>query len=299
MTRLAVVDNPFDFTSMHTAIQKYVDDNLLAGASAVVLKDNKIVDFKTWGYSDMESSTPVTEDTIFRIYSNTKIITSVAAMCLHEDGKFKLEDTIDKYLPELSNLKVLKAGSTDPAETEELKTRPTIRQLVSHHAGFSYGIFAESPVDALYMENNVLNPGGTLEDLVTKVAAIPLAYQPGARWQYSVSTDILARLVEVWSGMSFLDFLKLRIFSPLGMDDTDFHVAIEKHSRLATNSVPGYGTGNHEGWYRDAASGQGISLALIRLPAARRKSFFAGRLCPTIGSVHRPASAAPRPSQAG
>jgi CubicO group peptidase (beta-lactamase class C family) len=238
MTRLAVVDNPFDFTSMHTAIQKYVDDNLLAGASAVVLKDDRIVDFKTWGYSDIESSTPISEETIFRIYSNTKIITSVAAMCLYEDGKFQLDDTIEKYLPQLANLKVLKSGSTDPAETEELQSRPTVKQLMSHHAGFSYGIFAESPVDALYMENNVLDPAGTLEDLVTKVADIPLAYQPGARWQYSVSTDILARLVEVWSGMSFIDFLMLRIFTPLGMKDTGFYVPTENHDRLAANYVP-------------------------------------------------------------
>jgi CubicO group peptidase (beta-lactamase class C family) len=238
MTRLAVVDNPFDFTSMHTAIQKYVDDNLLAGASAVVLKDNKIVDYKTWGYSDIESSTAVSEETIFRIYSNTKIITSVAAMCLYEDGKFKLEDPVEKYLPQLANLNVLKAGSTDPGETEALETKPTVKQLMSHNAGFSYGIFAESPVDALYMQNNVLDPAGTLEDLVTKVAAIPLANQPGARFQYSVSTDILARLIEIWSGMSFVEFLKLRILTPLGMDDTDFQVPTEKHDRLATNYAP-------------------------------------------------------------
>ncbi len=238
MTHIAIVDNPFDFTSMHTAIQKYVDDNLLAGASAVVLKENKIVDYKTWGYSDIESSTPVSEDTIFRIYSNTKIITSVAAMCLYEDGKFLLDDPLEKYLPQLANLTVLKSGSTDPLETEALEIRPTIKQLMSHHAGFSYGLFTESPVDALYMERNVLDPAGTLEDLVTKVADIPLAYQPAARWQYSVSTDILGRLVEVWSGMSFIEFLTLRIFEPLGMHDTDFHVPAEKHGRLATNYVP-------------------------------------------------------------
>jgi CubicO group peptidase (beta-lactamase class C family) len=223
---------------MHSAIQTYVDDNLLAGAAAVVLKDNKIVDYKTWGYSDIESLTPIFEDTIFRIYSNTKIITSVAAMCLFEDGKFDLDDPIENYLPQLKNLRVLKAGSTDPSETEALASKPTIKQLMSHHAGFSYGIFAESPVDALYMENNVLDPSGTLEELVTKLADIPLAYQPGARWQYSVSTDILARLVEVWSGMSFIDFLTFRILGPLGMHDTDFHVPSEKHDRLATNYVP-------------------------------------------------------------
>ncbi len=233
-----IIDNPFDFTPMHKAIQKFVDDELLAGASAIVLKDNKIVDYKTWGYADTASQKLIEEDTIFRIYSNTKIITSVAAMCLYEDGKFELDDPIEKHLPQLSNLKVLKSGSTDPSETEGLQSKPTLRQLVSHHAGFSYGIFEESPVDVLYMEKKVLDPGSTLEDLVNKLAYIPLAYQPGARWQYSVSADILARLVEVWSGQSFIEFIKERIFTPLGMVDTDFYVPEDKHHRLATNYVP-------------------------------------------------------------
>ncbi|MFP6805651.1 MAG: serine hydrolase domain-containing protein [Pseudomonadales bacterium] len=223
---------------MHQAIQKFVDDNLLSGASALVLKDDKIVDYKNWGYADTESKRPFAEDTIFRIYSNTKIITSIAAMCLFEDGKFKLDDPLDQHLPQLANLRVLKAGSSDPTETEALQSRQTIRQLVSHQAGFSYGIFAESPVDSLYMKSKVLDPSSTLEALVDKLANLPLAYQPGSRWQYSASTDVLARLVEVWSGQTFIEFLKERIFEPLGMPDTDFYVPEEKHHRLATNYVP-------------------------------------------------------------
>jgi CubicO group peptidase (beta-lactamase class C family) len=223
---------------MHQAIQKFVDDNLLSGASALVLKDDKIVDYKNWGYADTELKRPFAEDTIFRIYSNTKIITSIAAMCLFEDGKFKLDDPLDQHLPQLANLRVLKAGSSDPTETEALQSRQTIRQLVSHQAGFSYGIFAESPVDSLYMKSKVLDPSSTLEALVDKLANLPLAYQPGSRWQYSASTDVLARLVEVWSGQTFIEFLKERIFEPLGMPDTDFYVPEEKHHRLATNYVP-------------------------------------------------------------
>lgn len=233
-----IADNPFDFAPMHTAIQKFVDDDLLAGASAIVLKDNKIVDYKTWGYADTETQKPIAEDTIFRIYSNTKIITSVAAMCLYEDGKFELDDPIEKHLPQMANLRVLKSGATDPAETEILQSKPTLRQLVAHHAGFSYGIFAESPVDSLYMQKNVLDPASTLEELVNKLADIPLAYQPGARWQYSVSADVLARLIEIWSGQSFIEFIKEKILVPLGMVDTDFYVPEDKHHRLATNYVP-------------------------------------------------------------
>ena len=223
---------------MHIAMQKFIDDELLAGAISVVLKNNEIVDYKTWGYADRDSKAAINGSTIFRIYSNTKIITSVAAMCLYEEGKFILEDPLEKYLPQFATFKVLKRGATDPAETEDLQSPPTVKQVMSHQAGFSYGIFSESPVDTLYMERKVLHPGSTLAEMVDKLAELPLAYQPGARFQYSVSTDILARLVEIWSGMSFIDFLKERIFTPLAMTDTDFHVPAGKHDRLATNYVP-------------------------------------------------------------
>jgi CubicO group peptidase (beta-lactamase class C family) len=238
MTGLAITDSPFDFSAMHAAMQKFIDDELLAGAISVVLSDNNIVDCQTWGYADRDARIEITEDTIFRIYSNTKIITSVAAMCLYEEGKFSLEDPIDRYLPQFSGLKVLKPGATDPAETEDLRIRPTIKQLMSHQAGFSYGIFAESVVDALYMEHKVLHPASTLAEMVDKLAGLPLAYQPGTRFQYSVSADILSRLVEIWSGRAFGEFLQERILVPLGMTDTDFHVPAEKHERLATNYVP-------------------------------------------------------------
>ncbi len=228
----------FDFSDMHGAIQKYVDDDLIPGAVAVVFKDNRLVDFNTWGHADIGTRKPFTEDSIFRIYSNTKIITSMAAMCLYEDGMFDLDDPLAQHLPQFDNLRVLKPGATDPADTESLKNQQTIRQLVAHHAGFSYGIFAESPVDSLYMAQKILDPQSTLEEMVDKLSQLPLAYQPGTRWQYSVSADILARLVEIWSGQDFISFLKERIFEPLGMKDTDFYVPENKQSRLATNYVP-------------------------------------------------------------
>ncbi len=219
-------------------MQSFVDRDLLSGAAAVILKNNMVVDYHNCGFADIESKRPVTEDTIYRIYSNTKIITSVAALCLLEDGKFSLDDPLSKFLPELSNLAVLKEGSDDPSETEPLQTEATIRQLMSHQAGFSYGIFAESPVDALYLKHNVLGTDGTLAEMVTKLSALPLANQPGTRFQYSVSTDVLARLVEIWSGQSFIAFLQDRIFRPLAMVDTDFVVPEGKQHRLATNYVP-------------------------------------------------------------
>lgn len=223
---------------MHAAIDKYVGDNLLAGAAAVVLKNNQPVDFKTWGYADIESQRPIAADTIFRIYSNTKIITAVAAMILFEEGRFQLDDPIDTYLPSLADRQVLKPGSSDLADTEPARSRPTVRQIMCHNAGFSYGFLQESPIDAKYNELNMMQPDSTLEEMIEKLAGLPLAYQPGTRWQYSVASDILARLVEVWSGQSFIDFLQARIFGPLGMVDTDFYVPQAKHDRLATNYAP-------------------------------------------------------------
>lgn len=227
-----------DFSEMHNKIQEYVDSDFLSGASSIVLKDNKIVDSKCWGFMDKHANKESTIDTIYRIYSNTKIVVSVAALCLFEDGCFDLDEPIAKYLPELGSLRVLKQGSKDLSETEPLASQPSIRQLMSHSAGFSYGIFAESVVDSLYMEKEVLDPKGSLQTLVEKLADIPLAHQPGTRWQYSVATDILARLVEVWSGMRIDAFLKRRILNPLGMIDTDFFVPLEKQDRFAANYVP-------------------------------------------------------------
>ncbi|MBV1914763.1 MAG: beta-lactamase family protein [Pseudomonadales bacterium] len=223
---------------MHDAIQKYVDMNILSGASAVVIKDNEIVDLKMWGQMDMEQGKPMRPDTIFRIFSNTKKVISVAAMMLYEQGLFSLDDPLEKYIPAFKNLRVLKKGADDPSQTEPLNSSPTVRQLMCHNAGFSYGIFMESPVDALYLEKNVLDSDSTLEQMVEKLADIPLANQPGVRWQYSVSVDVLGRLVEIWSGQPLDKFLQENIFAPLGMNDTGFYVPPENHHRFAANYVP-------------------------------------------------------------
>ena len=223
---------------MHEAVQKYVDLNILSGASSVVIKDNEIVDVKMWGQMDMENGKAMQPDTIFRIFSNTKIIVSAAAMTLYEKNLFELDDPIEKYIPAFKKLTVLKKGSDDPSQTEVLNSPPTIRQLMCHNAGFSYGLFMESPVDALYLEKNVLDADSTLEKMVEKLATIPLANQPGARWQYSVSVDILGRLIEIWSGQPLDQFLQEAIFTPLGMNDTGFFVPPESHHRFAANYVP-------------------------------------------------------------
>ena len=157
---------------MHAAIQKYVDDNLLAGASALVLKNNQPIDFKCWGYADIEANKPITADTIFRIYSNTKIITAVAAMMLFEEGRFQLDDPIELYLPALANRQVLRPGATDLEDTEPARQKPTVRQIMCHNAGFSYGFLQESPVDAKYNELNMMAPDSSLEEMIEKLRVL-------------------------------------------------------------------------------------------------------------------------------
>ena len=231
---MAESSSEYDFSSVFEALQKYVDGDILAMTSSVVLQDQEIVAQHCYGFQDRESETPIAEDSIFRLFSNTKPITAVAAMTLWEQGKFNLDDALAEHLPALENLVALRAGATDLSETEPLRKQPTIRQLMCHSAGFSYGIFAESLVDQLYMQGGALGPTQSLEDLVDLLATIPLAYQPGTRFQYSVASDVLARLIEIWSGQKFGDYLKQVIFDPLGMNDTDFWVPEDKQSRFCS-----------------------------------------------------------------
>ncbi len=219
-------------------MQKYVDNNLVSCLSAVILKGTDIVDFKTWGYMNIEAKTPMIDDAIFRAYSNTKIITSAAAMILYENGAFELDDPVEKYIPQFKDLKVLKKGSKELDDTEALQNPPTIRQLFTHTAGFAYGLFLNNPVDKAYVDQRMMGLESTLTEMIDKLAKLPLMYQPGNEWQYSISIDILARLVEIWSGKSFIDFLKEKIFDPLEMVDTDFYVPESRHQRLTTNYSP-------------------------------------------------------------
>ena len=238
MSTLQPIDSPFDFSRMHDGLQRWVDEDFLAGAASVVLRGTEAVDVFTCGQFDRERGLAMHEDVIFRIYSNTKPITAVAAMMLAEQGAFDLDDPIADHLPAFADLQVLKAGATSPDEVEPAPVAATIRQLFCHNAGLSYGIFAESPVDRLYLERKVLDPQSTLADLVDKVGELPLAYAPGARWQYSVASDVLARLIEVKSGQRFGEFLRAHVFEPLGMTDTDFQVSADRQHRFAANYAP-------------------------------------------------------------
>ena len=210
-------------------MQGYVDDGNLPGFLTVVARRGKIVHFETIGMRDVENKKPVEPDTIFRIYSMSKPITSVAVMMLYEEGRFQLGTPVSKFIPQFKNMKVY---NEDQTEILEAKKEITIKHLLMHTAGLTYG-WGNKPVDALYKEAKIREPGSTLVDMVEKLGKIPLVHEPGERWTYSVSTDVLGYLVEVVSGMPFEEFLQTRLFKPLGMVDTAFSVPLEKADRFA------------------------------------------------------------------
>ena len=220
-----------------TVMQRFVDDEKVAGAIAVVARRGKIVLYEAVGQADIDSGEPMRTDTIVRIYSMTKPITSVAVMLLVEDGKLSLDDSAAEFLPELADVKVF-AGVDGGAQQVEEPQRPvTIRDLLRHTSGLTYGLFSNTPVDEQYVSEKVIDKRGTLADMITKLGDLPLLYQPGTRFNYSVSSDVLGRVVEVASGRSFDDFLRERIFEPLDMRDTSFFVPDDKLNRFAANHM--------------------------------------------------------------
>jgi len=232
------VPNTWDLSPLIRKLQTYIDDQILSGISFVIYKDGQRVGGEELGYADMASGRKMASDTIFRIFSNSKIITTAAAMCCHDEGHFQLDDPLEAYIPSFANLKVLRSNQASSLETEPLRHKPTVRQLLSHSAGFSYGFLMESPVDELYNKARLLDPHSNLAQMVDKLSELPLAYQPGTGFQYSISTDILSRLIEIWSGSRFSEFLQSRIFEPLAMKDTGFYVPENQKHRLSTNYIP-------------------------------------------------------------
>ncbi|MEM6705083.1 MAG: serine hydrolase domain-containing protein [Acidobacteriota bacterium] len=224
---------------LKAAMHKVVDEGKLAGVTTVVARKGKVVLFDVYGKADVESGKDLTKDSIFRIYSMTKPIAGVALMTQWEQGKFKLDDPVEKYIPEWKGMKV----STGEMDGEVLKTEAadhamTMRELMTHTGGLTYGFFSRSAVDTMYQEAGVLDLNSTVEDMTMKLAKIPLRQQPGSQWHYSVSVDVQGYLVEKFSGMPFDEALKKLLFEPLGMNDTDFWVTPAKADRLTTLYVP-------------------------------------------------------------
>ena len=217
---------------MDEAMQGLIDKKHLAGIVTLVARKGKVVQHKAYGFQDAEKQAPMRTDTIARIYSMTKPIAGVAMMMLYEEGKWKPSDPIAKHIPEFANLKVF-AGEKDGAPIlEDPAYPPTMSELMSHTAGFTYGLFGNTPVDVMYRKNNPLE-APSLQGMIDRLATLPLLYQPGTRWVYSVSVDIQGYLVEKLSGKTFPEFLRMRLFEPLGMIDTGFFVPVEKMPRVA------------------------------------------------------------------
>ncbi len=206
-----------------------VDSGFIAGIVTMTAKDGEIVARDAYGVQSVETGVPMAEDTIFAIASMTKPVAGVALMILYDEGKWTLDDPVTLHLPELAGMQVqLEDGTRVPAESEM-----TMRQLVSHTAGFAYGLGPSSPVDTLYFDADISAVDQTPDEFLERLAALPLVAQPGERWIYSIGVDVQGVIIERLSGQSFADFAREQIFTPLGMNDTAFYVPAEKQDRLA------------------------------------------------------------------
>jgi CubicO group peptidase (beta-lactamase class C family) len=215
----------------------WVAKGWMNGAVALVIHDGKIAYYKSFGYNDMVTKAPLAKDGIFRIASQTKAITSVAVMMLHEEGKFLLDDPISKYIPTFAKPKVLaKYNAKDTTYTSVPARREvTIRDLLTHTSGIDYASIGSDTANAIYAKNKLTAGLYTDDNLVaamTRLGTVPLMHQPGERWIYGLNIDLLGALVEIWSGMTLDDFFRTRIFEPLGMTDTYFNIPPAKASRL-------------------------------------------------------------------
>lgn len=207
----------------------YTEAGKLAGVLTVVARDGQVVHVSAVGQRGVEDDRPLPEDALFRIFSMTKPITAVAAMILYEEGKFQLGDPVSKFLPELAELDVLVDG-----ERVRAKNPMTMQQLLTHTAGFSYGFVPNDPVDKLYGEVQPL-AAKDLDEFVARLATLPLKYEPGTQWHYSVAVDVTGAVIERISGQPFGEFLKERLFDPLDMHDTFFRVPEDKMDRFLPN----------------------------------------------------------------
>ncbi len=224
--------NPNKIAALEAHMEKFVTDGDVKGIATLLVKDGNIISHMQAGIRRDADSAPIAEDTIYRIYSMTKPITGVALMTLYEEGKFSLDDPISKYVPEFTDLKVVKSYDKGETVLEPLTRQPTMRQLMSHTAGFAYGLYGDDPANKAFMEQKILR-SPDMKSFIDSVAKVPLMHQPGSDWFYSASVDIQGAIVERLSGMKFSEYLKTRLFDPLGMNDTGFSVPAEDYDRFS------------------------------------------------------------------
>jgi CubicO group peptidase (beta-lactamase class C family) len=231
-------------------LEDQVAQDRVAGASTLISRRGSVAYFETTGFADHARARPFEKDTVVRLYSMTKPVTTVAAMMLYEQGCFHLDDPVSKFIPEFEATRVWAGGNAGIDETVPMETPMAIHHLMTHTSGLTYDFMRTNAVDAQYREDGVLTHSNDydLADYTRRLAGIPLICQPGSQWNYSVSIDVLGRLVEIWSGLTLQAFFQERIFNPLGMVDCGFHVEPQNHSRFAAlyNAVGagGLGQGN-------------------------------------------------------
>jgi CubicO group peptidase (beta-lactamase class C family) len=236
--RLARIDDHF---------RGYVDEHKLAGWHLAITRHGRLVHSSTAGHRDLDGGVEFTDDTIVRMFSMTKPITSVAAMMLYEEGRFELKSPIATWLPEFADTRVYRSGSFLAPVTEPLVEPIRVWHLLTHTSGLTYGFHNTHVTDAIYRRGGFewgSPPGADLAECCAQWASMPLAFQPGTEWNYGVSTDVLGRLVEVVSGMPLDEFFRTRIFEPLGMTETGFHVPADDVHRFATLYIRNPATGH-------------------------------------------------------
>lgn len=234
MSGLTVTPTGHDFSRVHAALQRYVDGDILAGVSSAVLVGQDLVDLHCAGWADKENQIPMRADHIFRVYSNSKLITSCAVLLLWEEGRFELDEPVERFIPQLGKRLVLKPGATELDDVEPAEGPITIRHLLTHQSGLSYGLLDPGTlIYKAYSARKILSPNTTLADKMDALAELPLLFHPGKGWEYSFATDVLTHLIEVVSGQRFDAFIQARILGPLGMVDTGLVIPPENQHRLA------------------------------------------------------------------
>ena len=210
-------------------IEKNIKDERIMGAVALVARKGKIIHFEASGVSDAEENKPMSLDAIFRVYSMTKPVTSVAVMMLAEEGKLELDEPISRYLPHFENVRVYDKEGNHSKPSAPI----TVRHLLTHTSGLTYGLFGNHPVDSMYLDANMpINIWTRNKTLSHDLPGFPLTGEPGSAWVYGLSTDVLGHLIEVLSGKSLGIFFRERIFEPLGMKDSAFRISQEKKDRF-------------------------------------------------------------------
>ncbi len=210
----------------------YLEAGKLPHMATLISRGGDIVHLGLQGQMQIGQDRPISEDTLFRIYSMTKPITALAAMILFEEGRIRLEHAVSRYIPEFSDPQVWVGGTSDAPELAPAAREITLLDLFTHTSGLTYGFLRQHPVDGIYRAEKIGEGHEPLQEMVRRMAPLPLVFSPGERWNYGHSTDVLGAIVEIVSGQSLDVFFKTRIFEPLGMVDTDFHVPSEKLDRL-------------------------------------------------------------------